>query len=125
MLLLVLLKSEKNEEECSEMVDSPVKVLHEINNDERIVLVRKSRQRTRFLKLNLDQINKLCKSHNLISHDLSLQVDRVRDLRNRQHLGGLQEIEVTYTKADLEFVFSIAKSVTRLVEDRVSLATRS
>jgi len=41
-------------------------------------------------------------------------------LRNRQHLGTLQYIDRDYTKADIEFIFSVAKNVKQLVNRSVS-----
>jgi hypothetical protein len=89
---------------------------------ERIALVEKKSQSVKFNKLNLDQVNKLCKEHKLVDLNLFSRVNDVRELRNRQHLGGLEEIEVTYTKKDLEFVFSVAKDVADLSEEMLLAA---
>jgi hypothetical protein len=111
-LLLSMLKSVKTEDECGEDKEIVEQILYKINDEEKIALVKIKSVSINFLKLNLDQTNKLCKKFKLISKDLSAKIDMVRDLRNRQHLGSLSEIEITYTRKDLEFVFSVAKEVT-------------
>lgn len=110
-LLLSILKGAKTEAECDESKETVEQTLYKISDKEQISIVKNKRIKVSFLKLSLDQINKLCKKFKLISNELSAKVDVVRDLRNRQHLGSLSEIEATYTKKDLEFVFSVAKEV--------------
>ena len=122
VLLLLILKSKKSEDDCSELKDTIARTLYKINEMERIALVEKKSQSVKFNKLNLDQVNKLCKEHKLVDLNLFSRVNDVRELRNRQHLGGLEEIEVTYTKKDLEFVFSVAKDVADLSEEMLLAA---
>lgn len=69
----------------------------------------------RFEKLNLDQVNSLCKEHGLVSASLYKDVDKVRVLRNRLHIGTLKKVEGDYSKNDLEFVFGVARAVKNLV----------
>lgn len=114
-LLLHILKQSKTEEECAfvKMEFEIVQNIYQIDEQKRIVLGEDKgvRERLRFDKLNLDQIMKLCREHSLINTDFFSEIDRVRALRNRQHLGGLSEIDRDYTKKDLEFVFSVAREV--------------
>jgi hypothetical protein len=110
-LLLSVLKDAKTEVECGESREVVEHILYKINDAEKIAVVKDVFTKVNFIKLNLDQISKLCKKFKIISSELFTRVDMVRDLRNRQHLGSLSEIEATYTKKDLEFVFSVAKEV--------------
>ncbi|MDO8659402.1 MAG: hypothetical protein Q7K54_02260 [Candidatus Parcubacteria bacterium] len=66
-------------------------------------------------KINLGIINKLLLEKKLINEDLFEKIDKVRILRNDQHFGTHQVIK-EYTKTDLEFVFSVAKDVKKLVQ---------
>ncbi len=116
-LLLHILKESKAEEECASVnIEKKFRVekwIYEVDEAKWIVLgeSREERPKVRFEKMNLDNINKFCKEFNLIPEKLSSDVEKVRDLRNRQHLGGLSKVDRTYTKRDLEYVFSVARKV--------------
>jgi len=62
-------------------------------------------------KLNLGQINDLAKEYKIISKELYKEIDKVRKLRNRQHIGTHLMIEKDYNKRDLEFIFSVASKI--------------
>ena len=66
-------------------------------------------------KLNLVEINRICKKYRIITENDFKNVEKVRDLRNRLHIGGLKKLEKGYTRNDLEFVFSVAKRIKELV----------
>jgi hypothetical protein len=70
-------------------------------------------EKFKFEKLNLGNISKFLSDRRFISTVLYNNVDKVRLLRNEQHLGMHKEIK-DYTKTDLEFVFSVAKDVKQL-----------
>jgi len=92
------------------------KEIYKINDKEKIVLgedVVKTEQ-VKFSKLNLVDINTLCKENSIITDSIYKDVDRVRELRNKLHIGTLTAIETDYSKDDLEFVFSVAKEVKNL-----------
>jgi len=123
-LLLFHLRQRTTEEECAQdrREFCIAKNIYEIDSVNMIVLGewRLRKDKIRFDKLNLDQINRLCKDYKLIGGELHQKIDRVRLLRNRQHLGTLQYIDRDYTKADIEFIFSVAKNVKQLVNRSVS-----
>ena len=73
----------------------------------------KNPEKIKFEKLNLGNINNSLKAKDCIEDELFKKIDRVRQLRNEQHIGIHKEIK-DYTKADLEFVFSVAKEVKKL-----------
>lgn len=119
-LLLWLLKKHKNEDELSktQIIFKVSKVIYEINSIERIVLGKDETktEKCRFEKLNLDQVNFLCKEHGLISESVYKDIDKVRVLRNRLHISTLPKAEGGYTKEELEFVFSVARTVKNLAK---------
>jgi len=117
-LLLYILKQKKTEEECAQTKKKFVilKKFYPVEESKHIVLgeYREEKDIVHFDKLNLDQINKYCRKFQLIEESVFQRVDRVRILRNQQHLGGLSRIERGYTKTDLELVFSVAREVKKL-----------
>ncbi len=119
-LLLCLLKKHKNEKDLARtnMIFRITKEIYKINNLEKIVLGKnvEETEKFKFDKINLSQINTLCKEHKLISSELSKRVDVMRKLRNKLHIGDLKNLENDYTKKDLEFAFSVAKEVKDLVK---------
>lgn len=62
-------------------------------------------------------ILKVASDHNLISSALCERVDQVRQLRNRIHLAGLQELEKKYPQEMLEEVFGVAREITVVAEE--------
>jgi len=117
-LLLWMLKQRIGEEALArrQTIFKVSKVIYDINPTERIVLGKDEVkvERCRFEKLNLDQVNDLCKEHGIISDSMFKDVDRVRGLRNRLHISTLAKVEEDYSKDDLEFVFSVARAVKNL-----------
>lgn len=113
-----MLKQAKSEEELAkrQTVFKVTKIIYEINSTERIVLGKNEIkiEKCRFEKLNLDQVNDLCKEHEVISDSLFNDVDKVRTLRNRLHISTLTKIETDYSTSDLDFVFSVARTVKNL-----------
>lgn len=65
-------------------------------------------------KLNLGLINEILHDKEIVSDDLYKQIDQVRVLRNDQHFGTHRVIK-EYSKAEMEFVFSVANKVKKLV----------
>ncbi|MCX6717740.1 MAG: hypothetical protein NTU76_03650 [Candidatus Taylorbacteria bacterium] len=123
-LLFWMLRERKTEEEIAEdeIEFKIIKIIYEINDDERIVLGKdcKKKNRYKFEKLNLNQINDLCQKNNLISKDIFNKVDKVRILRNRLHISTLKTVENEYSKTDLEFVFSVAREVKDVVGSNIN-----
>lgn len=117
-LLLYILQQKKSEEEYAQSKKSfkIEKVLYKVDEKKRIVLGAEVEEKEKFSfkKINLGQINKLCKEKGFIKEELFKDIDSVRELRNRQHIGLLSEVDKDYTKKDLEFVFSVANKVKNL-----------
>lgn len=114
-LLLYILKQNKTEQECAR-VKAEFKILleiYKIDDTKRIVLGEdiEGKEKLKFNKINLGQINDLCLDHGIIDKNMYKNIDKVRYLRNSQHLGSLSGIDRSYTKEDLKFVFDVAKQV--------------
>ena len=75
----------------------------------------KEAEKKKLSKLNLVETNRLCKKYKIITENDFKNVEKVRALRNRLHIGGLKKLEKGYTKNDLEFVFGVAKRTKELV----------
>ena len=121
-LLLYMLQENKTEEECAKS-KSEFKIIKEIyiiDENKKIVLGEDyfKKESFNFKKINLSQINDLCKEHKFVDLNLYKDISKVRDLRNKQHLGSLVAID-SYSKNDLAFVFNVAKNVKKLVKSRV------
>ncbi len=118
-LLFCMLRENKTEEEISEeSTEFKIsKTIYFINDKERIVLGKDciKSNKCKFEKMNLDQINDVCKKHNLISKDIFNKVDKVRVLRNQMHISTLKVVDNEYSKVDLEFVFAVAHEIKDLV----------
>ncbi len=86
--------------------------LFQVNKNHKIVAgnYKEIRKNIDFKKLNLGQINDLLYEKKIISKTIYKKVDKVRDLRNDQHLSRHKIIK-DYSKKDIEFVFSVAKEV--------------
>lgn len=93
-----------------------VKILHKISESEEVVCGKRKREMKNIDKLDFLRITDLCIKYKIIgSLSLRQDIDKVRELRNRLHLGGLSEIEKEYHKSDLEFCFGVARRVTNTI----------
>jgi len=114
-VLLWILKSHKTEEECAAVERSfrVDKHIYRVSDSERIVLGTdmEKKQKFRFDNINLAQLAHLCRHFDLIDQNSYDRVQEVRKLRNRQHIGGLGEIDNQYTESDLYLVFDVAQEV--------------
>ena len=93
-----------------------IRILYKINGSEEVFAGIRKKEKQDIDRLDFIKITLLCKSYKIISSDeFKSEVDRVRELRNKLHIGGLTEIEKEYSKKELEFCFSVAKKVKELV----------
>jgi len=92
------------------------KEIYQISDAEKIVLGKDvtTVEQIKFSKLNLADINTLCKENGIITDSIFKKVNKVRELRNKLHIGTLTVIEKDYSKKDLEFVFSVAREIKKL-----------
>lgn len=93
-----------------------LRVLYKITDSEEVVAGIRKKEKEDIDRLDFIKITILCRSHEIIkSEDFKLEIDKVRELRNKLHIGGLTTVEKEYSKSDLEFCFGVAKKVKELV----------
>jgi len=89
--------------------------LHELNKAEQIVAGKRVKDKQKLEKLDLMQVTRLCFKHQVIkSSKLKVDIDKVREFRNRQHLGGLSAVERKYRRSDLEFCFNVIERTAKV-----------
>lgn len=92
-----------------------VKVIYQIGDGHEVVSGLRKKEERSIDKLDFLHVTDLCVRLKILKQKkLRENVDKVRALRNRLHIGGLQEIEKEYKKSDLEFCFNVAKKVKSL-----------
>jgi hypothetical protein len=67
-------------------------------------------------KLNLGQISTFLKENNILENKLYEKIDKLRELRNDQHLGTQQKVKL-YTKEDLDNCFAVARDVKNFTKE--------
>ena len=119
-MLLWFLKNKVAEAELKResKIFKVTKEIYKINDVNRIVLGEYMIKidSIKFSKLNLVDINTFCRDYRIINELLYNNIDKVRELRNKLHIGTLTIVETDYSKRDLEFVFSVAKEVKSLAK---------
>lgn len=91
------------------------RVLHQISPSQEIVAGKRQLEKMRVDKLDLKRCISLCRKYGLITENqLADDIDRLRVVRNRLHLGALAELERQYSVSDLEFCFGVTKRVREL-----------
>ena len=88
------------------------KELHKVNDEHRIISgdYKVVVEKIKLNKLNLGSLSIFLKDKGFVNNSLHAKIDKVRKLRNEQHLGTHIKIK-DYSKKDIEFVFSVAKDV--------------
>jgi len=93
-----------------------IRVIYPISDYEEVISGFRMKEERNLSKLDFVRVTDLCFKYKIVkSAKLKIEIDNVRELRNRLHLGGLAEMEREYSKNDLEFCFSVAKKVKKLV----------
>lgn len=96
----------------NEWIYTDMKILYKIDNSTEITggIRRKEKKDVNDLDFNR-LIDKCFKHHIIKSKRFYTDIHKVRQFRNRLHIGNLAEIEREYTIADLEFCFKILEGV--------------
>ena len=93
----------------------PHKIVDQTDGSE-IVWLRREKVKKKLEKIDFVHLIKVCSDKSILSSEKFVQdVDQVRKLRNNLHIGGLHEVERSYTPEDLEFCFSVLENVKRSV----------
>lgn len=117
MLLWKLKKivEEKNVELSEEWIYFDIKKLCDKDKGVEVIAGFRRKEKKVLEKLDFMRISDICLKHNLIDSDLKIEIDQVRKLRNRLHIGSLNEIEKLYTRSDLDLCFKVAGKVRKLI----------
>lgn len=93
--------------------------IHKIISDSsEIVAGFRKKEEKDIKRIDFNRITDLCRKYDVIKSDsLEKEIDKVREFRNKLHIGGLAEIEKEYRRNDLEFCFKVARKVKDLVSD--------
>ncbi len=87
-------------------------ILHRINSSEEVIAGKRKKEKKEVDRLDFVRIIDLSVKHHIIrSVKQESDLDRVRGLRNRLHIGSLTNIETGYKKTDLEFCFKVSRKV--------------
>lgn len=94
------------------------KVIYKIDDSQEIIAGLRKKEKININRIDFLRTTRLCRKYGIISSEkLEKDIDKVRELRNRMHIGGLSEIENEYKKSDLKFCFDVAKRVKKLATD--------
>ena len=89
-----------------------IKVIYQIDDGHEVISGLRKKEERSIDKLDFLRVTDLCVRLKILKQKkLRENIDKVRALRNRLHIGGLQEIEKEYKKSDLEFCFKTAKKI--------------
>jgi len=123
-VLLWYLKHHKTEQECANTernfrVDQHI---YQLSDTERIVRGRdiSQTQKFKFSYVNLAQLIHLCTYFELLPEHLADRIQKIRKLRNRQHIGGLDIVDQDYTETDVDSALQISEEVIEYVKNQVS-----
>jgi hypothetical protein len=123
-VLLWYLRYHKTEEECA-TTEHTFRIdqhIYQLSDTERIVRgsdVSKT-QKFKFSNVNLAQIIHLCTYFELLPEHLASQIQEIRKLRNRQHVGGLDMVDQDYTNEDVVSALQINEEVIEYVKHQVA-----
>lgn len=94
-----------------------IKVLHKLDDLKEIIAGSRKKEEKTVDKLDFMRIIAYCYDNKLfINEKFREELDKVRELRNRLHIGSLSTLEKEYSEKDLEFCFSVAKKVKGVVK---------
>jgi|SRR3989338_6234062 len=95
-----------------------IKPIYRVNESQEVIAGLRRKEQKDVDKIEFARVTELCQKYNILrSEKLKTDIDAVRELRNRMHIGGLSEIEKEYRKIDLEFCFDVTRRVKKLVSN--------
>lgn len=92
-----------------------ITTLHDLADKKEIIAGKRKREKKKVDRLDFLRVIDQCVKKEIVKEELSDDLHKVRELRNRLHIGGLSKTEKKYTHNDLTFVFGIANKVKSLV----------
>ena len=91
-----------------------VKVIHS-DNDFEVIGAKRSQEKRNSNRLDFNRMVSLCKDEKLLDKDLLKDIDEVRKLRNKLHIGGLKDVTKTYPSEDVKFVIKILGEIVQSI----------
>jgi len=67
-------------------------------------------------KINFQELNRAAKRSGLFNDRLFKEAEKIREERNRIHTYSLKEVDDKYTKAEIDEIFAITKTIIERVE---------
>ena len=67
-------------------------------------------------KLDFNRMIRICTEEKLLDGDLLGDLDVVRKMRNRLHIGGLTSVIKTYSQKNMDFALSVVKDIVRAIQ---------
>ena len=94
--------------------------IYEIDKDQSIFGVVKYKKISK-LNNNTDfvKINRACRKAKILTKDLFERSEKAREMRNKIHLTGLEEIDDLYNKKDVNYVFTTARKILDRIEAKL------
>jgi len=68
--------------------------------------------------LGFVRIIDLCKKYKIINEKLVQEIHEIRELRNKQYISGLTDVEKTYSKSDLNLIFEVTRKIKKVLLTR-------
>ncbi len=97
----------------------PHKICTLTDSDEEIIWCKRKLVKKRIDYLDFIHITRLCDKHDIVRGKKLLEdINKIREMRNKIHIGNLSEVDRNYKPEDLEFCFSVLKRVKKIIKDK-------
>lgn len=110
-----------------EWIYKDIHTIHKLNDsDEELIWCKRKNIEKKVERLDFLHLIRLCEKHAILENkQLIKNINKVREMRNKLHIGNLLEIDNKYEPADLEFCFSVLEKVRKLAKmpSRMNLPT--
>lgn len=81
---------------------------HYVSNGYRLSICKRSQEKFELKKYtDFKKVNEVCHKLSLFSNNFFIDIERIRALRNKIHLQGLEYVDRSYTRKEFEFISSI------------------
>jgi len=115
--LLWKLKKEVKDKKIELVEDWKYQVenLYEVSGLRQIIAGERILEKRNLDRLDFYKITILCFKHKIIEDEIVADLDKMRTLRNNLHIGSMKNLDKQYSDKDLEFAFSVAAKVKKIV----------
>lgn len=105
-----------------EEIYSNRKVLYKVSDDTEICGIHFKRKSAKLkASTGFSDLNRACKRAKLFNEQLFLEVEELREKRNKIHLAGLKEVDNYYQKEDIQKALETVSKILRLVERNLGM----